>query len=156
MKKLKCFMVAALLTAALTQFPGLIAAEESPEGREESARTHETVHLKYDKMRPHLNFYYELLIERYEPAMKEEWLMIVQELETLIKKYREMKKEGKLKDKDFHNQDDKWKMKHQDVQEQFLKAVKERNDEAIRAILPDLVTLQKEMNEYLESILKTS
>ncbi|MBM7097256.1 hypothetical protein JSY36_16105 [Bacillus sp. H-16] len=110
-------------------------------------------YLRHDALRPHFNFYYDLLIDRYQPELKEEWRLIVNERESLIKKYKELKKEGKLKD--HVQKGEAWKEKHEMVQESFLKAVKERNDEAIKDVLPDLLALQKEMNDYLKNHVKT-
>lgn len=109
-------------------------------------------YLRHDAMRPHFNFYYDLLIDRYQPELQEEWRLIVNERETLIKKYKELKKEGKLKDP--VEKDESWKTEHQNIHERFLNAVKERNDEAIEEVLPDLLALQKEMNEFLKSQIK--
>ncbi|WP_142669876.1 hypothetical protein [Alteribacter lacisalsi] len=154
MKTGKVLLLVLILLIALVSPLSTSYAEDAPEGKEETRHSYEGMYLKYDKLRPHFNYYYELLIERHEPALKEEWTLIVQERETLIKKYREMKKEGKLKDADFHNLDEEWNQKHQDVQERFLQAVKERNDDSLKMLLSELIALQKEMNEYLQSVIK--
>lgn len=129
----------------MTVLPLNSFAEEEMDQSEES-ETHEmaVVH-KQAAIKAHIKFYYELLIEKYRPDLMEEWMEVSREKEAILKKMKELKKEGKEFNEPMVSED--WKEKHSNYHEQFLTAVETRDDEKLKALLPALLQLQKQWNE---------
>ncbi|MFA9556004.1 hypothetical protein ACERII_01665 [Evansella sp. AB-rgal1] len=106
---------------------------------------------RHDSIKIHLQYYYELLVEKHRPELKEEWIEINREKEAILKKMREMKKEGKTFD--FTQIDGEWKVKHERIHEEFMEVVKSRDNEKIKNILPEIINLSKEWNEVYRELL---
>ncbi|WP_096434738.1 hypothetical protein [Alteribacter populi] len=146
------FFLTLIVATSLFQ-PVISFAEDPAEHENDHNNTYHEMYYRHEALRPHFHFYYDLLIDRYHPELKSEWREIISERETLIKKFKELKKEGKLQDPP--EKDQQWKEKHQEVHEKFLAAVKERNDQEIKEVLPELLTLQKDVNKYLKARIKS-
>jgi hypothetical protein len=109
------------------------------------------VKYEHKAIRPHFDFYYQLLAEKYAPKHVKVWNEIIKDREALLKKYRELTKSGK----DVGNfYDEEWLKVHNEIHKQFLVAVEKRDDEALKTIVPKVIDHQKELNVLLKKRLK--
>lgn len=120
--------------------------------RTDQQEKYEDIFHKHSQMKAHINFYYELLIDKYRPDLKEEWIEITREKEAILKKIKEMKKEGK--ELELPAITEEWKEKHSYYHEQFLEAVERRDDEKLKSLLPALLQLHKKWNEDHRELFK--
>ncbi|MDG5788665.1 hypothetical protein QA612_14385 [Evansella sp. AB-P1] len=135
-------------------FTSTILADDLDERCDENEceMNHEQVTHHHEMIKVHLQYYYELLIEKHSPELKEEWREIVRDREAIHKKIKEMKKEGKeIEDCEITKA---WKEKHKRYQEMFLDAVNKRDSEKIESLLPLLLQLHKQWNENHLKMLK--
>lgn len=102
-------------------------------------------------IRPHFNFYYQLLAEKYAPEYVEAWNEIISDRDAIMKKYKELKKSGKNIEKPYN---EVWLEKHRELQEEFLKAVKKRDDKILKEIVPKVIEHQKELNAMWKDSIK--
>ncbi|MFV8827993.1 hypothetical protein ACNSTQ_09305 [Alkalihalobacterium sp. APHAB7] len=93
----------------------------------------------------HLNMYYELLAEKYTPEYVNAWREISKEQAVLKKKISEAMKNGELMHGDVIDQD--WYKKHEELQTLFVQAVEQRNEKALRKVLPKVFQQQKDLNK---------
>ncbi|WP_216829468.1 hypothetical protein [Alkalihalobacterium elongatum] len=93
----------------------------------------------------HLNMYYELLAEKYTPQYVDTWREISREQAVLKKKISEAMKNGQL----MHGEviDQEWYKKHEELQTLFVQAVEQRNEKAIKKVLPKVFQQQKDLNK---------
>ncbi|MCT8138725.1 hypothetical protein H1D32_13850 [Anaerobacillus sp. CMMVII] len=149
-KQSKLLYVVIVATLLLTSINSLnVYAEDETEGE---ACTHmEQVKYQHKAIKPHFNFYYQLLAEKYAPKHVKVLKDVITEREALFKKYRELVKSGKDVG-DFY--DEAWLKKHDEIQTQFLDAVEKRDDAALKKIVPQVIEHQKELNVLLKKRLK--
>ncbi|UCZ54630.1 hypothetical protein LGQ02_07725 [Bacillus shivajii] len=121
-----------------------VIAEDGSEENDFCENCHEKISYEHQVIRPHMEYYFELLLDKYSPDLKEEWTEVLRERESILKKLKQMKKEGKLKE--HPSPSERWYEKHGQIHDQFLNAVKKRDDETITQLLPQLLSLQKEWN----------
>lgn len=102
-------------------------------------------------IRPHFNFYYQLLAEKYAPKQVKVWNEVIKDREALHKQYKELKKAGKELDEFY---DEAWLVEHKEIHQQFLEAVEKRDDEALKEVVPRIIDHQKQLNSVLKKRLK--
>ncbi|WP_062048245.1 hypothetical protein [Bacillus sp. JCM 19034] len=100
----------------------------------------------------HLDFYYDLLAEKYAPEQVDQWKEIKKERDLLKKKWKEAKKRGELDRNDLFNSE--WIEKHRNIQEKFTKAVEKRDANEIQEIFPKLIAHYGEMNDIWKKALE--
>ncbi|SER48383.1 hypothetical protein [Salipaludibacillus aurantiacus] len=105
-------------------------------------------------LKPHFNYYYELLFEKHRPDLMEEWKEVGREREALTKKLKEFNKEKRTNLCD--SIPDEWYEHHQLAQERFLQSVKERETSKIKISLYHLLAVKKTWNEEMKEALKKS
>lgn len=130
-----------LLVLAITVFSP-VQAEEINE--EQSCQQCEMQVRKEVKV--HLDFYYELLAEKYAPDELEKWREIRKERDLLRKKLNEAKKRGEIEQESSIG--DEWLEKHRQLQESFRLAVEKRDEEQLRSLLPKLFDQYNQLNEH--------
>ncbi|SDY57460.1 hypothetical protein SAMN05421736_102309 [Evansella caseinilytica] len=149
----KCRMISLCLAIVLFCLLPLTGYAETDNAKDhEECEKHHKFMQHHDTIHTHLTYYYELLIDKYRPELKEEWTAVTRDKEAILKKIREMKKEGKQIDDLFVN--DKWKEQHQQYQADFLTAVKKRDEAQIKELLPQILELQKQWNKKHRELLK--
>lgn len=140
-----------VITALLMSFTTatITDAEETDGGKEYS----HMVKGGYQKkaIRPHFNFYYQLLAEKYAPEHVKVWNEVMKDREALHKQYKELKKAGKEPDKFY---DEAWLEEHGEIHKEFLEAVEKRDDEALKEVVPRIIDHQKQLNSLLKKRLK--
>ncbi|QOY36043.1 hypothetical protein AWH56_025955 [Anaerobacillus isosaccharinicus] len=83
------------------------------ENNDGEASTHmEQVKYEHKAIRPHFNFYYQLLAEKYAPNHVKIWNDVIKDREALLKKYRELAKEGKEVGNFY---DEEWLKAHNEI-----------------------------------------
>ena len=136
-----CIFTVQMVVSPLTSF-----AEKIPyTSAEEECDNNEEIIYRHIAIKPHLYFYLELLFEKYTPELKVEWQEVQREKEAINKKMKEMKKEGTTREDPINNRE--WKKKHEEFQEEFLNAVKKRDEESLINLLPVQLKLHKQWNE---------
>lgn len=144
----RCLYLVLLVATMTATYPTMqVDAEEF----DHEASQIEKVKYEHKAIRPHFNFYYQLLAEKYAPKHVKVWNEVIAEREALIKKYRELAKSGK-EIGDFY--DEAWLKAHGDLQKHFLEAVEKRDDAALQNIVPQVIDHQKELNILLKKRLK--
>ncbi|MEC2073857.1 hypothetical protein [Alkalihalophilus marmarensis] len=127
----------------------IVSAEEAVETKECDCYKDHAKHKDFHKyMRVHKDFYFELLTEKYAPESAEQWKMIRTERDLLMKKLSEAKKRGELLHGEVKSEE--WKEQHHFLQKQLTKAVKERDEEKISTILPQIFTHYEELNKVFQ------
>jgi hypothetical protein len=143
------FIFAVILAAILISgtHTGIVTAENT----DDEVTQMEQVKYEHKAIKPHFNFYYQLLAEKYAPKHVKVWNEVIREREALFKKYRELSKSGK----DIGNfYDEDWLKAHNDIHQKFLAAVEKRDDDALKMIVPQVIDHQKELNSLLKKRLK--
>lgn len=140
----------AIITAIL--LPSTNIGGVNAEDTDSEASAH-MEHVKYEHkaIRPHFNFYYQLLAEKFAPKHVKIWNEVIKDREALLKKYRELAKEGKEVGNFY---DEEWLKAHNDIHQQFLIAVEKRDENALKTIVPQVIDHQKELNALLKKRLK--
>lgn len=140
----------AIITAILLSSTNLGVVNAEDTDSEASAHME---HVKYEHkaIRPHFNFYYQLLAEKFAPKHVKIWNEVIKDREALLKKYRELAKEGKEVGNFY---DEEWLKAHNDIHQQFLIAVEKRDENALKTIVPQVIDHQKELNALLKKRLK--
>ncbi|MBU9724089.1 MULTISPECIES: hypothetical protein [Bacillaceae] len=152
MSKMRVLLLFILLISSFLITTQVFAEEPEEDVAEAECENKEDVIHRHKAIQTHIQFYYELLIDKYKPELKEEWKEVISEREVILKKMKEMQKEGL--DLDYSAISEEWKEKHQKYHEAFLEAVKTRDDEKIRELLPKLLELQKSWNEDHKKFLR--
>ncbi|OIJ16006.1 hypothetical protein BKP35_03210 [Anaerobacillus arseniciselenatis] len=151
---MKCFQQKVIFSIVIATmlFSLTSVAFANPEGTQDDASTHfERVSYEQKAIRPHFNFYYQLLAEKYAPKHVKVWNEVLKDRDALLKKYREVKKAGKELE-DFY--DEEWLKEHSEIHQQFLEAVEKRDDDKLKEIVPRVIDHQKELNAMLKKRLK--
>lgn len=140
----------AIITAILLSSTnlGVVIAEDTDS---EASAHMEQVKYEHKAIRPHFNFYYQLLAEKYAPKHVRIWNEVIKDREALLKKYRELAKEGKEVGNFY---DEEWLKAHNDIHQQFLIAVEKRDEIALKTIVPQVIDHQKKLNALLKKRLK--
>lgn len=140
-----------VITALLMSFTTatITGAEGTTDGKECSHM--ERIGYEKKAIRPHFNFYYQLLAEKYSPKYVKVWNEVLKDREALHKQYKQLKKEGKELDKFY---DEAWLKEHGGIQKEFLEAVEKRDDEALKEVVPRMIDHQKQLNSLLKKRLK--
>ncbi|WP_088104747.1 hypothetical protein [Halalkalibacter urbisdiaboli] len=142
--------VVCMLSISLMQ-PVFAEDEQSKEPSQEHCQHNKEM---FKKMQVHMDFYHELLAEKYAPNHTEEWHEIRKERDLLRKKINEAKKRGELVN-EHKNEDFKaFFEKHKQLQVDFRDAVEKRDDEKIKQLLPQLFEQHRQMNEMLKKKLE--
>lgn len=144
------FVFAVILATILVSYSnvGNVMAEEVDGDTVEQLQQ---VKYEHKAIRPHFDFYYQLLAEKYAPKHVKVWNEIIKEREGLLKKYRELVKSGK----DVVNfYDEEWLKVHNEIHKQFLVAVQKRDDDVLKTVVPQVIDHQKELNFLLKKRLK--
>jgi hypothetical protein len=144
------FLFAVIVATILVSYSnvGNVMAEEVDGDTVEQLQQ---VKYEHKAIRPHFDFYYQLLAEKYAPKHVKVWNESIKEREALLKKYRELVKSGK----DVGNfYDEDWLKVHNEIHKQFLVAVEKRDDGALKTIVPQVIDHQKELNLLLKKRLK--
>ncbi|HHY21853.1 MAG TPA: hypothetical protein GX525_08220 [Bacilli bacterium] len=104
-------------------------------------------HCHMKKYGVHIDHYYELLAEKYAPDLVDEWKVISKDQQELMSKL----KEDKDKKAEFKKnlKESSWYKRHKELEKQFTKAVKERDKNALKEIMPKVIEMQKELNDIL-------
>ncbi|ADU30000.1 hypothetical protein [Evansella cellulosilytica] len=122
-------------------------AEDIDENKVEQEKCYSEQELSHmhKAMRVHIDYYYELLINKYRPELMEDWKESVRDRDAILKKIKELSKEGA--DLTSLQPTEQWKTKHEEYQESFLEAIKNRDNEKIKTILPLFLQLQQMWND---------
>lgn len=147
MKRLRKLKLVFIVATLLVGFSTVVGAEENST---EPAQM-DQVRYEHKVVRPHFNFYYELLAEKYAPKHVKVWHDVINERDALMKKYRQLAKEGK-EIGNFY--DETWLKTHSDMQQKFLEAVEKRDDATLKNIVSQVIDHQKELNILLKKQLK--
>jgi hypothetical protein len=110
-------------------------------------------HVSYEHaaLKPHFDFYYLLLAEKYAPKYVKVWKEVVKEREDLLSKSKELISEGK-EIGDYYDED--WSNTHSEIQKKFLEAVEKQAEDSLKEIVPRVIEHQKELNTLLKKHLK--
>ena len=119
-----------------------VQAEVADDQKEEACCGHEQGLSKEFKM--HLDYYYELLAEKYAPDQIEKWKEIRVERDLLHKKLKEAKQRGELEN--GQAVDKTWLDKHAEIQSAFNNAIEKRDEEKVKEILPQMFAHYAELN----------
>jgi len=107
----------------------------------------------YDRtIQPHFNYYYELIVEKYRPDLAEEWEQVLSERGAINKKLQEFS--HKQRKELYRNISEDWYHKHELFHVQFLSAVKDREGEKIKKMIPHILTLKKSWNSEMRELFK--
>ncbi|OLO42817.1 hypothetical protein BTR23_02115 [Alkalihalophilus pseudofirmus] len=100
----------------------------------------------------HLNMYYELLAEKYTPEYLDAWRNISKEQAVLKRKISEAMKSGQIMHGDVIEEE--WLKKHEELQTLFVQAVEQRNEKALKKIIPKVFQQQKDLNKMYKKRLE--
>ncbi|WNF37856.1 hypothetical protein RJD24_05250 [Bacillaceae bacterium IKA-2] len=139
-----------VITALLMSFStaATIGAEET---NDKECSHMEKIGYEKKAIRPHFNFYYQLLAEKYAPNHVKVWNEVIQDREALHKQFKELKKSGKELDNFY---DEAWLKEHGEIHQVFLEAVEKRDDAALKELVPRVIDHQKQLNAALKKRLK--
>ncbi|MFC0561591.1 hypothetical protein [Halalkalibacter alkalisediminis] len=127
-----------------------VQAEVSDDQKEEACCEHDQAISK--ELKVHLDFYYELLAEKYAPDQIEKWKEIRVERDLLQKKLKEAKQRGELEN--GQTVDKTWLDKHAELQNAFNNAVEKRDEDKLKEILPKMFAQYAELNALYKQRLK--
>ncbi|GAE36636.1 hypothetical protein [Halalkalibacter akibai] len=96
-------------------------------------------------LKVHLDYYYELLADKYAPDQIGKWKDIRVERDLLQKKLKEAKQRGELEN--GQAVDKTWLDKHSELQSVFNAAVEKRDEEQLKIVLPQLFDHYAELNK---------
>ncbi|KMK77014.1 hypothetical protein [Alkalihalobacillus pseudalcaliphilus] len=124
-----------LVTSSIVQ-----ATEDVKEQQVEKHHSHQSFII-------HMDYYFELLAEKYAPEQVDTWNEIRKQRKVLMKQWHEKKKDKKYEQL---KKDSTWKKEHNDLQEEFEKAVEIRDEAKIKELLPKLFEHYQNMNKRME------
>ncbi|MCK0472526.1 hypothetical protein [Halalkalibacter sp. APA_J-10(15)] len=150
----RLFFVGQGLFIILLAFTALSFVQAEENTAEQSDCHHECAMKFHKEFHVHLDYYYDLLAEKFAPEHLDQWKEIKKERDLLKKKWKEAKKRGDVEKGDLFNQ--KWLEEHEKIQEQFSNAVEKRDIEAIQDVLPKLFSHYQKMNETWKKALEAS
>lgn len=140
------FLFLVLIASLLLSFTTVVGAN-AEEVNDQECSDMEKISHEQKAIRPHFNFYYQLLAEKYAPKHVSVWNEVLKDREGLFKKYKELKKAGKEVDNLY---DEAWKKEHGEIQQLFLEAVEKRDDTKLKEMVPRLIDHQKQLNSLLK------
>ncbi|NEU29576.1 hypothetical protein GN156_02090 [bacterium LRH843] len=105
-----------------------------------------------NELKVHLDFYYEMLVNRYAPNELEHWRKVRGERDLVQKKLSEHKRNGKLQSTGV--MEEEWIKTHRDIQNRFKMAVEKRNEDQLRVLLPIIVEHDEKLNKIYKQQLK--
>jgi hypothetical protein len=108
--------------------------------------------LQQESMKPHIDYYFELLISKHRPDLLDEWLEVERDREAIYKKIKAYSNDEY--EKILKSISNEWYENHAKMHERLLAAVKERNNEKIKLSLGHLCSLKKTWNEEVKTIIK--
>ncbi|UTR09494.1 hypothetical protein MM300_16560 [Evansella sp. LMS18] len=141
-RNLHILMLAVLLFTAPVS---ALAHDGHDTGGENGGGYTEDIMHRHSAIKPHFYYYMELLFEKFQPELKGKWQEVVREKEAIYKKMKELSKEGETGDHPAESE--AWEAAHKSTQEKFLQAVKKRDEESLKALLPELLSLHRKWNE---------
>ncbi|UTR14512.1 hypothetical protein MM221_18435 [Salipaludibacillus sp. LMS25] len=141
-------LTANFLTAEVNAYSENTALYLFSEQKEESVEDL----LQQESMKPHIDYYFELLITKHRPDLLSEWLEVERDREAIYKKIKAFSNEEY--DTVHKKISNEWYDNHAKMHNQLLVAVKERNDEKIKLSLGHLCSLKKTWNEEMKNIIK--
>ncbi|MDT8862551.1 hypothetical protein N0O92_20305 [Alkalihalobacillus sp. MEB130] len=121
-----------------------VQAEVPNEDPEQECCQHEQQEMNQE-LKVHLDFYYELLAEKYAPDEIEKWKEIRSERDLLQKKLKEAKQKGELENGEAI--DKTWVDEHKKLTDAFNAAIEKRDEEQLRTIMPKLFDHYKKLND---------
>lgn len=135
-------IIVATICAVLISFTNvnIVSAEEA---NDNTCSSMEKVGFDKKAVRPHFNFYYQLLAEKYAPNYVKVWDEVLKDREAIFKNYKELKKAGKEVEPPY---DDAWLKKHSEVHQQFVDAVEKRDEASLKEMVPKVIEHQRELN----------
>ncbi|OIJ20332.1 hypothetical protein BKP45_09715 [Anaerobacillus alkalidiazotrophicus] len=151
MKCRKKLLLLLMITSILVSFTSLPIVNANEDVNEEASSQVGKIGFEQRVIRAHFNFYYQLLAEKYAPKHVKVWNNVMQDRDALIKKFKELKKDGIELDNFY---DETWLKEHNEIQHQFLEAVEKRDDEILKVIVPQIIDHQKQLNSILKKRLK--
>lgn len=141
-------LIQAAVMLAFTAMPAPIQAEETEQVKDCFQCEME---LK-NEIKVHLDFYYEMLVNRYAPHELEHWRKIRSERDLLQKKLSELERNGKVQ---FTSErDEEWVSNHRDIQNKFKMVVEKRDEEQLRILLPKILENDEKLNKLYKQRLK--
>ncbi|OIJ16900.1 hypothetical protein BKP37_04355 [Anaerobacillus alkalilacustris] len=140
-----------MITSILFSFTSFSIVNAKEGVNEEASSQVGKIGFEQRVIRAHFNFYYQLLAEKYAPKHVKVWNNVMKDRDALIKKFKELKKDGKELDNFY---DETWLKEHNEIQQQFLEAVEKRDDEILKVIVPQIIDHQKQLNSILKKRLK--
>jgi FMN phosphatase YigB (HAD superfamily) len=123
-------LVASIVVTSLAP----VQAEVSQEEENQECSQHEKEITK--ELKVHLDYYYELLAEKFAPAEIEKWKEIRSERDLLQKKLKEAKQRGELQNGDAI--DKVWLDRHRELHDLFNAAVEKRDKEQLGKLIPKI------------------
>ncbi|KHF39518.1 hypothetical protein [Halalkalibacter okhensis] len=121
-----------------------VQAEVPNEDPEQECCGHEQQEIDKD-LKVHLDFYYELLAEKFAPSEIERWKEIRSERDLLQKKLKEAKQKGELENGEAI--DKEWIEKHKEITIAFNSAVEKRDEGELSTVIPQLFEHYKKLND---------
>ncbi|KGA97882.1 hypothetical protein AJ85_04515 [Alkalihalobacillus alcalophilus ATCC 27647 = CGMCC 1.3604] len=144
------FVYMITMTAVFLMFQSVAFAEGEPPTEQREKSGHHQYHKDFIV---HLDYYYELLAQKFAPEQVEKWNEIRQQRKVLMKQWREHQKH-KDDDLNEHTEKGEWKEAHKELLQKFNEAVELRDEAKIKKILPQLFEHYEKMNQMLEEKLK--
>jgi hypothetical protein len=120
-----------------------VQAEITEDKKDETCCDHEKGISK--ELKIHLDFYYELLADKYAASEIEKWKDIRVERDLLQKKLKEAKQRGELEN--GQAVDKTWLDRHTELQTSFNSAVEKRDEEQLQTLLPQIFDHYAKLNE---------
>ncbi|WP_017727040.1 hypothetical protein [Halalkalibacterium ligniniphilum] len=151
--KVTVFMLFLFLLGCFVNVPAGLAEEQLEEqGESHEQFCHDCFKKYHQAFQEHLDFYYELLAEKYAPKDVARWNELRNERGMLMKQMAEAQKRGvKWKKPEL---DEKLKEQHVTLQQQFQEAVKMRDTKKLETVLPQLLDHYKDRNNRMKEWLE--
>ncbi|WP_332695927.1 hypothetical protein [Halalkalibacter lacteus] len=131
-------LVASIVVTSLAPVQAEVSGEE---GNQECCQ-HEKEVAK--ELKVHLDFYYELLAEKFAPNELEKWKEIRSERDLLQKKLKEAKQRGELENGEAI--DKAWLDRHSELHDSFNVAVKKRDEVQLGQLIPQIFDHYERLN----------
>lgn len=143
--------MAAVLVLAVT-FLAPVQAEDVEQEQERNC--HQCEMEVRNELKVHLDYYYEMLVEKYAPTKSEKWQDVRNERDLLQKKLKEAKQRGELSSE--KTIDKGWIEEHRNLQQLFNAAVEKRDENQLQQLLPQMIEHYEKLNDLYKQRLKMS
>ncbi|TWI55927.1 hypothetical protein [Halalkalibacter nanhaiisediminis] len=143
--------MAAVLALAVT-FLAPVQAEDVEQEQERNC--HQCEMKVRNELKVHLDYYYEMLVEKYAPTKSEKWQDVRNERDLLQKKLKEAKQRGELSSEKMI--DKEWMEEHRNLQQLFNAAVEKRDENQLQQLLPQMIEHYEKLNDLYKQRLKMS